>query len=114
LTISAEGEALRVLERFCKLSAPSTPDGAEQTDDDLPSIFGISTVSLGQSAAEALAASEVALGKSTAKMTTNNPATLGKVHIAVSKSAKTKCPRCWKHRSEGESLCGRCAGVTKA
>jgi hypothetical protein len=61
LTIFAHGEALRVLERFCKSSHLLQ---ANVLDDDLPSIFGISTVNFGDETNVPLAESEVALGES--------------------------------------------------
>lgn len=85
---------------------------ADVLDDDLPSIFGISTVNLGEDATAGLAQSEVALGESVIEVSIDYPATLGEVRISLSKSTKSKCARCWKHRADGEELCKRCAAVT--
>ena len=87
---------------------------ANVPDDDLPSIFGISTVNLGDDTTAALADSEVALGEYAVASSTDISATLGKVRITLSKSSKSKCARCWKHRANGEELCSRCAVVTKS
>jgi hypothetical protein len=70
-------------------------------------------VNLGDDTTAALADSEVALGEYTIEASTNVSATLGKVRITLSKSAKSKCARCWKHRAEDEELCKRCAVVTR-
>jgi precorrin-6B methylase 1 len=70
-------------------------------------------VYLGDKGSEALAESSVALGMTAALSTADNAATLGEVRIALSKSTKTKCARCWKHKADGEDLCTRCAVVTK-
>lgn len=90
------------------------PNKADASDHDLPSIFGISTVKLGDDGTEALAKSEVALGKSVIDGSPDHTATLGKVRITLTKSAKSKCARCWKHRADDEDLCQRCATVTSS
>jgi hypothetical protein len=66
LTIAAEGEGLRLLERFCKRHRDSGVAAYKTIDDELPSIFGVSTVSLKATSTEELGTNETTLGESSA------------------------------------------------